>query len=259
MFRSPFRPLAAAALALALASTGTTQAQTAAPKPAAKPAAKPATASNTDKTLGGGGAAPAANAASAPRKPILSRDELRACFADEAVIKDKLAKVEAERAPMDAEKQAIAADQAKFTDERVALDKRQRDATETLNTKFRGFATRVEASNARVAAFNAAKTSPSTSVERERVALNTERTALDKEREELEAEKVKVLAELQAAVDAYNTKAGSVDQRVAAWNQRNTKVNDMAGAVEAERKDWLANCSNRRYREEDEMAIKAGK
>jgi len=33
----------------------------------------------------------------------------------------------------------------------------------------------------------------------------------------------------------------------------------MSGALEAERKEWVTNCANRRYREDDETAIKSGK
>lgn len=210
-------------------------------------------------SLGGpAGAAGATEAASAPRRGLLSRDELRVCFSDEATIRARLSKLEVERAPLEAEKQAIATEQAAFREERTALDARQRTATEALNTKFKAFVAKVEASNNRVLAANEAKRTGS-AAEREREALGVERAALEKERESLEAEKVTTVAQLQEAVNAYNTKAGVVDKRVQDWNQRNAKLNDASGAVEAERKDWVVNCSNRRYREEDEMAIKAGK
>ena len=268
MLMSASRPLAATLLSMALAvcCNPAVLAQTQPAKPAAKPAIKPAAApapaaaaaaAAADKTLGSGGAA-TAEAPGAPRKPILTRDELRACFADEAGIRDRLAKIEAERAPLETGKQAIAAEQTTFREERTALDKRQRDATEALNIKFRAFAAKVETSNARVLALNESKRTGA-AAERERGEQIAERVTMEKERESLEAEKTRVIAELQAAVDSFNGSAGTLDKRIVDWNQRNAKTNDQAGTVEAERKDWLTNCSNRRYREDDETAIKAGK
>ncbi|MBK6472251.1 MAG: hypothetical protein IPF94_16520 [Betaproteobacteria bacterium] len=43
------------------------------------------------------------------------------------------------------------------------------------------------------------------------------------------------------------------------WNQRNAQVNETARKLEDERSLWLSECSNRRYREDDEKAIRAGK
>ena len=268
MMLTPPARFGAALLAATLCwcTTASVQAQTpaASAKPPAKAAAKPAVKTEpaaADKTLslgGPAGAAGPAEAASAPRRGLLTRDELRACFSDEANIRARLAKLEADRAPLETEKQAIATEQAAFREERIALDARQRTATEGLNAKFKTFVAKVEASNNRVLAANEARRTGS-AAEREREALNAERSALEKEREGLEAEKVTTVAQLQEVVNAYNAKAVTVDKRVQDWNQRNAKLNDASGAAEAERKDWVVNCSNRRYREEDELAIKAGK
>ena len=57
----------------------------------------------------------------------------------------------------------------------------------------------------------------------------------------------------------FNGKAAALDARVSSWNERNAKWNEMSVAMESERKAWVTSCSDRRYREEDETAIKAGK
>jgi hypothetical protein len=50
-----------------------------------------------------------------------------------------------------------------------------------------------------------------------------------------------------------------VDARIAAWNERNGQWNDTSNALEAERKGWVTACADRRYREDDENAIRRGK
>jgi hypothetical protein len=257
------RALAALAGAGALALGGLpAAAQTPAPvKPAAKPApAKPAAAaaaSEAGKTLGmGEGGA----AAGGPTRPgLMTRDELRQCLNDEEQIRKRLEALEQARKPMDAEKQALAEEQAKAKAEREAMEQRQKQVSEQLNVKFRAYADRVQGLNARVEKFNANTPSNPTVAERERRAMNDERAALEKERPALESERAAAVQMLEAEVKAYNERLGGIDQRVQDWNRRNARLNDDTEQLEAERKDWVKTCANRRYREEDEIAIKAGK
>jgi len=272
---------AAALLALSLSPAGglvpEAQAQTApsavpAPKPVPKPAPKPApkapgkpaptapAATDTGgKTLSlGGAASPADGAASGVRRGIMTREELRACLSDEVRIRTGVEALEKQRAPLEADKSQFGADQQTMRDERTAMESGQKEVAEVLNTKFKAFAAKVEASNARVAAFNESGKSGN-AADRERAALNKERAGLETERVALEAEKNDIVAKLKTRVETFNERAQAVDRRVADWNAQNAKYNDSAQGIEAERKDWVATCSNRRYREDDETAIKAGK
>jgi hypothetical protein len=43
------------------------------------------------------------------------------------------------------------------------------------------------------------------------------------------------------------------------WNTRNQAWNEAGARLEGERKDWVTGCADRRYREDDEIAIKAGR
>ena len=54
-------------------------------------------------------------------------------------------------------------------------------------------------------------------------------------------------------------KATALDARVTAWNQNNEQWNADSRALETERSTWVSACSDRRYREEDETAIRQGK
>ena len=204
------------------------------------------------KTLAiGGGGSGGAN------KPILTRDELRACFNAEAAIRTRIASHEAARAPLDAERQQIAADQEALKAERAGVDQAVAQA-EAFKAKMAAHAERVKAWNAEVTAFNdRPPTGPG--AERVRVRINTERAALEKAQAELEAERQKLQAGNQAVVDAYNAKSKALQERVAEWNQRNSAWNDAGRQIETDRQGWVDECSDRRYREDDEIAIRAGR
>ena len=55
----------------------------------------------------------------------------------------------------------------------------------------------------------------------------------EREQKQLEADRAKVEAEMKAAIDAYNAKAGALDARVQEWNARNAPANDAAKTLEA--------------------------
>lgn len=236
----------AGAWALAAAQV---QAQTAAPvKPAAAAAATPS-APATDKTnsLGSGKSTSA----------LLSREELRTCLSKEASIRTRLESLEGSRATLDIEKNSIATDQQTLRADRAPLDEAKKQA-DAFGERARAFAAKVESWNQRVTRFNDAKRE-GPQAETERVQLNQEREEIGKERAALEADKSKISANSAQAVNAYNVKAQAVDARVADWNVRNGAWNQSSVGLETERQDWIGNCADRRYREDDEKAIQAGK
>lgn len=103
--------------------------------------------------------------------------------------------------------------------------------------------------------------------------LGERRTELDRSQATLDGEKAELLkagealqAELAAldrtsadAVAAYNARAAERDSKVDAWNQRNTRFVDEARAHQADQKGWADACAGRRYREDDEIALRRGK
>ncbi len=103
--------------------------------------------------------------------------------------------------------------------------------------------------------------------------LNVQRDALDRERVKLDAERADLVKEgaalkevfdaldrtSQEAVDNYNAKAKERDAGVDAWNVRNGGAKDREKALDETQGGWRKNCSERRYREEDEAALRKGK
>lgn len=232
-------------------------AQTPAPAPA-KPPPKPAAAASQP--------AAANAAASAPRGfgnargALLTRDELRACFNQEAELKKRLEATEATRVPLEAEKKAIGEEQAAMRGERDKLDPSELNAAvKAFTERHQAFTERRAKWEARVKAFNEAGRRGS---DQERDALNAERAELEREHVALEEERKRLLATQSAreqAAAAFNAKVAALDAKVADWNKRNVAYNEGAAALESDRQAWVGNCGNRRYREEDEQAIRAGK
>ncbi len=189
--------------------------------------------------------------------PLLTRDELRACFQREETVRTRIAAVEAAREPLDREKAEIAAEQEALRAARAPIDERRRLADE-LGARMKAYSERVADWNARVKEFNEADRR-GVQADRMRVQLNKEREDLDKERQALDAEKVQLTSGSEEMIRAYNARAAALETRIASWNERNGKWNEDSSLTEAERKDWINGCANRRYREEDELAIKRGR
>jgi hypothetical protein len=189
--------------------------------------------------------------------PILTRDELRVCLSQEEAIRKRLDAHTLLRAPLDKEKADLAAAQQNLRTERAPLEdmKKQADA---MSERFKAYGARVTAWNDSVTAFNASAPTGAKG-DRERTALNKEREDLGVQQKALEAEKTEFAAKSEIVVRDYNAKAAAVDAQVTAWNQRNEQWNQDARALEADRSEWVINCADRRYREDDETAIKRGK
>lgn len=221
-----------------------------APAKPATPAAKPATAAERTVTLGGG-------SGTTSRRPILTREELRACLNQEQAIRTRLAEHEAARAPLDREREGIAAAREALSAERVKVQAVTEQAN-AFRARMEAHAARVQQWNRDVEAFNA-RTPAGSAGERERLRINAEREALQKAQTEFEAERAALAASGDQVVSAYNANAKAVEARVMDWNTRNQAWNDAGQLLESERRGWVQECADRRYREDDEIAIKAGK
>lgn len=219
------------------------QAQTPA-KPAARPAAAPASAAS-------------ARGFGTARGPLLTRDELRACLAQEDDLKKRVERLDSTRAPLEQDKKVIADEQVALRAERTKLEGTE-PAVAAFTERTKAFTDRLAKWNERVKAFSDSGRSGA-AAEREREALNVERAELEKERAALETERERLQAARGEAVQAYNAKVAALDPRITEWKKREAAYNEAALALEGERTAWVASCGNRRYREEDEIAIRSGK
>jgi chromosome segregation ATPase len=212
-----------------------------------------------------GAQAPAAKAA-ADGKPLimgntgagklLTREELRACFKRRDELVPRLADLEAQRKALDGERDTIAQDRAALAGEREGV-KQKTDAVAALEPRMVAFKQKVDDWQARVTAFNDSGRA-GMSADRQRADLQREQAALTASQKELEAERQTVTTAAQEAINAFNTKASAVEGRATDWNARNGKLNEATQAASDDRQSWVTECANRRYREDDETAIKRG-
>jgi chromosome segregation ATPase len=246
-------PLIAVACALSVAPLALAQSQTTTPpKSQAKPPSIVVPASPArraaNKSLGGTTAS----------GKLLTRDELRACM-------KRLDDFNASSKDLAARRSALDAEKDELTRSGEAL-KIERADVETKLAAVREWEGRMKTYGAEVQAFNTRinQIQENTQLsQRERESrikeLEPERERLSKAREPLAADEARLVPPYQAAVAAYNAKAGPRDAKVVDWNERNKTTNEAAQKQESERTAWLLECADRPYREDDEIAIKAGK
>jgi chromosome segregation ATPase len=208
--------------------------------PAAKPAAdnKPLTMSNS-----GSG-------------KLLTKEELRSCFKRRDELGARLADLEVQRKALDTERDSIGQDRTALATERDTV-KQKTDAVAALEPRMVAFKQKVDDWQARVTAFNASGR-VGVMADRQRADLQREQVALTASQKELEAERVAATGAAQEAISAFNTKATAVEARATDWNARNGKLNELTQTATDDRQTWATECANRRYREDDETAIKRG-
>jgi chromosome segregation ATPase len=191
----------------------------------------------------------------APVGKMLTRDELRVCLKRLDEVNTASKDLEGKRAALDKEKD----DLAKSGD---AL-KADRAEVEVKLAAVRDWEGRMRAHGAEIEAFNKrlkdAEAAPAKDREALGKELESERERLNKARAPLVEDEARVVPAYQNAVKGYNEKAQTRDAVVADWNNRNRAINEGAAKHEEDRSSWLAECANRPYREDDEIAIKKGK
>jgi chromosome segregation ATPase len=218
------------------------QAQTA-PKIVAP--ASPAPKAAGPKTLGG----------KAPVGKMLTRDELRTCLKRLDGVNANTKDLEQRRAALDKEKEDLVKSGDALKADRADVD--------TKLAAVRDWEGRMRAHGAEIETFNqrlkAADEGPKGKREELAKEFDAERERLAKARVPLGEEEARLVPVYQNAVKAYNDKATARDAVVADWNSRNKGLNEQSAKQEDERSAWLAECANRPYREDDEIAIKQGK
>jgi erythromycin esterase-like protein len=142
--------------------------------------------------------------------PIMTRDELRACFKRQDTLDKERATVEREAVDVNAQRGDVL---------------KQRDA---INAEFDAMAAR----------------------------LNAERALVDTANVEAVAAFNK---KAQAAQEEYRARKADSDAKVEAWNARSKGMKEREASYADANQNWRETCGNRRYREDDEKAIRAGK
>lgn len=200
----------------------------------------------TTKTLGGKGV---------PGGKMLTRDELRACM-------KRLDDVNAAGKDLPPRRAALDAEREELLKSGEALKTMKADVESKL-AAVRAWQERMRAHAVDIEAFNrkakAVEEAPRNQREELSKALEADRDNLNKVRATLVDDEARLVPAYETSVRSYNERALARDAVVNDWNVRNKALNDAGTKVENDRTDWLNECANRPYREDDEIAIKAGK
>lgn len=187
---------------------------------------------------------------------LMTRDELRACMNRQTTINRDRDAIDSQQAQLSEARKALTSD----ADESTAL---KAEITQAL-AAVRGAEVKVRENNAAIQDWNRRLQE----LEEATGVRNLERRKLDlmDEQKELRAKSIAAGAELnekgsayEALVKRFNARAADRDAKVQAWNKRNAELSEASRRLADERESWAADCAGRRFREEDEQAIQAGK
>lgn len=206
---------------------------------APQPAAAPKTA-----TLGGG---------SGGGGPLLTREELRACMKQQTELGTRRSTLEGQSQQLEQDKAAVLAEVDALKAERAKIDS-TRASVADINARQSELSARIAQWNERVKVLNEGRRPPSGT---QTQALERDRVALQAENDKLQAER-NALPDMQESVNAFNGRAAAQEQKVVDWNARNKQLAEETEALTSDREQWTADCANRRYREDDEIAIERG-
>lgn len=188
---------------------------------------------------------------------VMTRDELRACMKQQDELDAQRKSLEARRVTMNQERDAIQAENEALKAKHEEVKGRNL-AVRDFNERMKEYSQRVEAYNAKMADF-AQDSRSGPSMDRKRRELEKEKAELQRMDAANKAEGEKLQGDLATEVEALNARSQAQTQKASDWNSRNKSLEDEANAYEDKRVDWKLNCGDRRYREDDEKAIRAGK
>lgn len=190
---------------------------------------------------------------------LLTRDELRACMRLKERNEAGTGEIERRQAQLDQEREALASAPDASAGVRAAVDEKL-NAVKQADAAYAAYGKRVEDWNARMAEFEA-RAKDMRNADRRREVLRQEQVALKADEQKLGAERDAAVAAYEASVKDANAKLaqGSQGQGKAEWNKKSEALAADEQALVAARRKWATECGERRFREDDETAIKAGK
>lgn len=186
---------------------------------------------------------------------LLTRDELRACLAQQKDLAARKPQIEGERAALDSERAELVKIEESLKVDQAKLEKLARTANE-VGQRTKDLQQRIADYNDRAAKFQNAGLSGPTA-ERQRRNLENEKAAIDKESAQLDADRA-ALADAEPLAKSFNARAETRNRATDEWNSRNQALAKKVQAYDADLANWQADCEGRSYREDDEKAILSG-
>jgi chromosome segregation ATPase len=195
------------------------------------------------------------NSKQTPSKGLMTRDELRQCLYRQEGTATKAKAFEQRKSALATDKSELAAviDAAKVLREEV---NKQIDLLQQIDLEVRDHTTRIEKWNSDL---KEASESQERSAERRKKELLSEQDGLNASSKALNAKRTEAFTHYQETANQFKERGTVVDADIANWNQRSKQLAaDLEQASEVQRQ-YAADCTNRRFLEADETAIRNGK
>ncbi len=192
-----------------------------------------------------------------PKAPILSKSELKACLAQQAKLKQTAADLDQRVQAVNAEGDDMAKRRDALKVETDAFQK-QNDAIKDFNARQTAFAERAKQWNADKKAFDEQEMSGSERKSKARD-LQTRLDELHKDEAALNTEGQALSASTQNGGATLQSHQVAFNDALDAWKTKQSALEKERDAYELDREEWQQTCGNRRFREDDETALKAGK
>jgi DNA repair exonuclease SbcCD ATPase subunit len=208
--------------------------------------------------LAAGAQVPATKAMGAPKAgaKLLSREELRACLAQQKDLASRRPVLETERAGLDRERAELQQSDEALKAERASIDKVVQAAAE-IGERSKALSAQTTDFNERVARFEAAPPAGPTA-QRQRMSLERERAELEKNAKALESDRAALGPQAEQKAKAFDARLAARNQAAADWNARNARLTQSAQGFELELENWKVDCEGRSYREDDEKELLSG-
>lgn len=187
---------------------------------------------------------------------VMTKEELRACMKQQDDLAAQRTGLEVRREALNKERDAIQVDNEALKAEQGAFKEKNAKIKE-FNERMAAFALRVD--EYKKNADELAEEPAGPAANRKRRELEKELAAIKKQEILNKTEGDGIRGSLEADASALNAKVDAQGKRAGDWNTRSKALEDEAIAYEDRRVDWKLNCGDRRYREDDEKAIRAGK
>lgn len=188
---------------------------------------------------------------------IMTKDELRTCMRLKESNDSGMAEIERRQAQLDKEREELANAPDSSAGIRAAVDEKLA-AVKQADAAYGEHGKAIQDWNERMAAFEA-RAKDMRNADRRREVLRQEHIALKATETRLLAERNEKVALYEAAVKEANEKLSQPSGRNAEWNKRSEALAADEQALLDSRRKWASECGDRRFREDDEAAIRAGK
>ena len=188
--------------------------------------------------------------------PVMTREELRTCLKQQATLKTQVEQYEQEKAAIERDKADIQSTQKAIDAERGGV---QADAAKIndVNARTEALSKRINDWNVRWQEFERDGRSGAMG-DRMRKRLVDEKRAMEREEKALDDERA-ALGGVGGGASEINAKVDALNARTVAWNARQKAAVKRGEDLQQERDLWASECGNRRFREDDETAIRNGK